>query len=40
MWEVGRDRESALATVREARLKLADLRQAREIDTWLAARKR
>jgi serine/threonine-protein kinase len=39
LWESGRDRANGLALVRDARVKLADLRQAREIDLWLAARK-
>jgi serine/threonine-protein kinase len=39
LWESGKDKERGLALVREARVKLADLRQGREIDAWLTAHK-
>lgn len=39
LWESGKDRARGLGLVREARIKLAGLRQAREIDAWLAAHK-
>jgi len=37
LWESGKDKPRGLTLVREARTKLAQLRQGREIDAWLAA---
>jgi serine/threonine-protein kinase len=37
LWESGKDKARGLALVHEARPKLVGLRQAREIDSWLAA---
>jgi len=37
LWESGKDKQRGLSLVRDARVKLASLRQGREIEAWLTA---